>query len=104
MKHWTSDVILGVGVGLIAAGVALATEVHVWGGVVCVALGVVLLLALRALEAWQATAKAADVAQAVSDLTAKVKVLDAAHAKTAEDASTALRAVRSPAPTKGPAY
>lgn len=104
MKHWTSETSYVAALMLLIASVVNLTFGGGWTAVVCVALGVLLLLALRALEAWQANAKAADVAQAVADLTAKVKELDTSHAKTAEDASTALRAVQRPVVPKGPAY
>lgn len=66
-------------------------RVYVWGGVACIALGVLLLAVCLALEYRATTRKALDVEDEVERLTKSVMALEAAQAKTAEDAATALR-------------
>lgn len=91
MKHWTHDVVPGAGVALLPAGVALSFGVHAWGGIACVALGVLLLAVCLALEVRATTLKALDVEGDVERLTKDVMELRTAQAKTAEDTATALR-------------
>lgn len=94
MKPWTEDVVPGAGVALLASGVAIALHANAWGGVACVALGVVLLVALRALE-YRAEAK--DVASLKASVLVLEKALQAVTAtadKAGKDAEAALAAAR----------
>lgn len=99
MKPWTQDVVPAAGVALVCLGAALVKAVDVWGGVACVALGVVLLVALRALE-YRAEAK--DVANLQATVLRLEKALQGTTAtadKAVKDAETALAAARVNRPT-----
>lgn len=94
MRPWTQDVVPAAGVALVCLGAALVKAVDVWGGVACVALGVVLLVALRALE-YRAEDEDISRLKAVTvELLRDMKTLQAEHTTTAKNAEAALAAAR----------